>query len=132
MAYQPAPIGKILYDGSGYILTENFNVRWVQYGYYQTDGPSRYHLRFQTRGQNPNERGETVDIKRNPSEKLNLTFAIDIFSYARGYQVSCMQGLSKSLSEVIHNCYGNVVLRETLSEEEKAQIQKFKEEQESE
>ena len=133
LANPPPSNGKILYDasGPGYIITENFNARWVIYGYYTTGGPDRNHLRFRTYSKNPGEKKEFVDIKRDLLNHPNLTFAIDLFPYTRNYEAWCSSDSSKSLTKFIHECKGNALLRDKLTEKEKDQIQRLKDEHES-
>ena len=117
----PEVTTKVLYDRE-YIITESKEPRWVHYDFHSAG------VRFRINNEDPEKRVQNMYIKEDFrwfNRTPDLAFAIETFSYKRGYKIDC---LSSQLGKLIENCEGNVIVR-NLTSSEKKQLQAFKDEQ---
>lgn len=120
----PAPTLKMLYDND-HVISESFDARILRYNYYTQK------MTFFT--QNNNSMGLTDLLMLNGSFKNeSWSFAVENFNYTQDEKPSkdfCVNNSDETFRSIIYICFGNIRIR-NLTEGERNQMQKFKDEQE--
>lgn len=116
------PTAKILLDGD-FVLTESYDARDLQYEY---EGNL-----FIVQMKSNDSKGTREFMHLKKEHLKENSFAIETFEEAseEPNQYWCLQKSSEKLRSLIDKCYAKIVLRE-LTDEERKQIQEFKDKQE--
>lgn len=125
------PTNKVLYDND-HVIAEGFDLKDFIYNYFSD--PQGF-LRFQIRNNKSGAFDETLQIRGDPRNQ-NLSFALESFAHVKEPDTTedkffCRQNTSENLRHLIALCHNTIRMR-NLTEEEREQLQQFKNERRGE